>query len=247
MEFSGLLDWLTDPANWSGPEGIPTRVLEHVEISLISVAIAVAIALPAGLLIGHTRRGEFLTVSVANLGRAIPSFAILSIVFQVIINVRPRLGFTIIPTVIALVLLAIPPILTNTYVGVQAVDQDTVEAARGMGMRGGQVLRSLELPLAAPLIMAGTRTAAVAVVATATLAALIGGGGLGRYIIDGFAQGNGPMVLAGAVLVAILAIFTELVFAGLERAIAPRLSSRGKRRRSERVAPPRPDDGWSGV
>jgi osmoprotectant transport system permease protein len=242
--FSGLIDWLRDPAHWSGPEGIPTRVLQHVEVSMASVAIAVAIALPVGLLIGHTRRGEFLAVSVANLGRAIPSFAILSIAFQLILNIWPRLGFGFLPTVVALVLLGIPPILTNTYVGVQNVDLDTIEAARGMGMREREVLMSLEVPLAAPLILAGVRTAAVQTVATATLAALIAGGGLGRYIIDGFAQGDLPMVLAGAVLVAGLAIVTELVFALVERVLSPRLSSSAPSRRAERIVPPRAQDAW---
>jgi osmoprotectant transport system permease protein len=223
--FRGLFDWLGDPAHWTGPEGIPARLVEHMEISLAAVGTAVVLALPLGLLIGHTRRGEFFAVSVANLGRAIPSFAILSIVFQLMLNVAPRLSFGFLPTAIALTLLAIPPILTNTYVGIQAVDTDAVEAARGMGMHGRQVLGRLELPLAAPLILAGIRTAAVQVVATATLAALIGGGGLGRYIIDGFAQSDEPMLLAGAALVAVLAILTELGFGLVERLVTPRTST----------------------
>jgi osmoprotectant transport system permease protein len=147
----------------------------------------------------------------------------------------PTYAFGFAPTTVALFLLSVPPILTNTYVGVQAVDADTIEAARGMGMTEREVLLQLELPLAVPLIMAGVRIAALTVVATATLAALIAGGGLGRYIIDGFAQGDQPQVLAGAALVAVLAIVTEIVFGLLERAVTPRTSSRA--RRSRRAEP----------
>jgi osmoprotectant transport system permease protein len=228
--FGQTLRWFADGANWTGPNGIPTRVLEHVELSAAAVALALLIALPAGLIIGHTRRGQFVAVSIANLGRAIPSFAILSIVFQVMLVYFAAAAFGFWPTVIALILLAIPPILTNTYVGVQGVDQDVVEAARGMGMREHEVLRRIEVPLGAPLMIAGVRTSAVQVVATATLAALIAGGGLGRYIVDGFAQGDKPKVLAGAILVALLAIVTEAFFALVQRAVLPRTSSAARRK-----------------
>ena len=238
--FRELGRWLSDPENWSGPEGVPTRVVEHLELSFASVAIAIVIALPVGLAIGHLRRGRFVAVVMAIVGRAIPSFAILSIAFQVVLNVAPEVAFGFVPTLIALTLLAIPPILTNTYVGIEEVDADTVEAARGVGMRGSQVLRRLELPLATPLILAGTRTAAVQVVATATLAALIAGGGLGRYIIDGFAQGDEGMLLAGAVLVAALAIVTELAFGLLERLVSPRTSSRMRRKAFSLGSAPKP-------
>ena len=225
--FADVLRWFSEPAHWSGPAGVPARVLEHAHVSLLSVALAAAVALPAGLYIGHTGRGEFAAVAIGNLGRAIPSFGILAIVFPITIRLAPgALGFP--PTLIALFLLAIPPILTNAYVGVQAVDRDTLEAARGMGMGEREVLTSLELPLAARLILAGIRTAAVQVVATATLAALVAWGGLGRYIVDGFDQGDDAMIVAGATLVAALAIVTELGFELLERSVAPRVSSRGK-------------------
>jgi osmoprotectant transport system permease protein len=223
--FAGAVRWILDPANWQGSDGIAVRLQEHLVYSGLGVGIACAIAIPVGLLIGHTRRAEFIAVSVANLGRAIPSFAILSIVFQIMLNYWPGIAFGLGPTVIAMILLAIPPILTNTYVGVQQVDRDTVEAAKGMGMTGGQVLRRLEVPLAAPLIVTGVRTATVQVIATATLAALIGGGGLGRFIVDGFAQGDDVIVVAGAILVALLAILAELVFGGLARLAKPRLAS----------------------
>jgi len=232
--FVDLWHWLVDPANWQGSDGVPMRVLEHLELSIVPIAIASGVAMPLGLLVGHKRRFEFVAVSFANVGRAVPSFALLILAYLFFLEVFPTYAFGFGPTTVALFLLAVPPILTNTYVGVQGVDADTVEAARGMGMTEGEVLRRLELPLAAPLIMAGIRTAAVTVVATATLAALIGGGGLGRYIIDGFAQGKTPEVLAGAVLVAVLAIVTELGFGVLGRVVSPRTSSQGRRGRSDR-------------
>lgn len=237
-----LMAWLGDAANWSGEGGVPVRVLEHLRISALSVLAATAVALPAGLYIGHTRRGEAVAVSIANLGRAIPSFAILALAFPV--SLRLGLGLSDWPAIAALFLLAIPPILTNSYVGVKGVDPDTLEAARGMGMSERDVLRSIEAPLAAPLIVAGLRISAVQVVATATLAALVAGGGLGRYIIDGFKQGNDAMTLAGALLVAVLAIVTELGFGLLERGTAPRHARRGifstRTRRADLPDPGRP-------
>lgn len=220
-----LFTWLTDPVNWSGFSGIPLRLVEHLRISAISLLAAAAVALPAGLYIGHTRRGEAFVVSIANLGRAIPSFAILALAFP--LSLRLGLGLSDWPAIAALFFLGIPPILTNTYVGVKGVDPDTMEAARGMGMSGREVLRSIEIPLAAPLIVAGLRISAVQIVATATLAALVAGGGLGRFIVDGFAQANDGMTMGGAVLVAALAIATELGFGLLERATTPAHDRRG--------------------
>jgi osmoprotectant transport system permease protein len=228
--FVEVFRWLTDSAHWSGGDGIPVRVWQHVEISAVAVALASALAIPVGLFVGHIRKGEFLTVSIANIGRAVPSFAILVLAYLAFLQLAPAFAFGFGPTVVALVLLSIPPILTNTYVGVQQVDRDTVEAARGMGMSERQVLTRLELPLAAPLIMAGLRTAAVTVVATATLAALIGGGGLGRYIIDGLHTNDTVKVVSGAVLVALLSIATELSFALLEHWARPRTTSQPSRR-----------------
>jgi osmoprotectant transport system permease protein len=216
--LSRVADWFSASEHWTGSTGVPVRIFEHLQMSFGAVALAAAIALPLGLMIGHTRRGSFIAISVANLGRAIPSFAILAISV-------PFFGIGFKPTLITLVALAIPPILTNTYVGVEGVDADTVEAARGMGMAGRQILTRIELPLAVPLMLTGLRTAAVQVVATATLAALIGWGGLGRFIIDGFATGKREEVLAGAILVALLAIVTEVAFGVMERLLSPRLSS----------------------
>lgn len=215
---SRVIDWFSTAEHWSGSSGVPARVFEHLQMSFGAVALAALVGIPVGLVIGHTRRGAFLAISVANLGRAIPSFAILALSV-------PFFGIGFKPTLITLVALAIPPILTNTYVGIEGVDPDTVEAARGMGMGGAQVLVRLEVPLAVPLILAGLRTAAVQVVATATLAALIGWGGLGRFIIDGFATGDRTQVLAGAILVAVLAILTETLFGLIQRIVSPRLTS----------------------
>lgn len=217
------LAWLADPANWSGTAGIPNRMLEHLQISGLSVFFAALVAIPAGLAIGHTGRGRFLVVTLSNVGRAIPSFAILALALPITIRLGLGLGFW--PTFIALLALAVPPILTNTYVGVAGVDRDLVEAARGMGMDGRQVLGRLELRLAAPVIMVGLRTAAVEVVATATLAALVAWGGLGRYIIDGFAVRDDARILGGAILVALLAIATELFMGGVEKLARPRTTS----------------------
>jgi osmoprotectant transport system permease protein len=205
-----VVDWFTDPARWTGSDGIPNRLIEHVGLSAFVVTVALAIALPVGLYIGHTGRGAIVAIGAANLGRAVPSYALLLMFFPLF-----GLGFgTAFP---ALVLLAIPPILTNTYVGLRDVDRDTVEAARGMGMTDWQLLRSVELPIALRIIVAGTRTAAVQVVATATLAALVAGGGLGRYIVDGFALQDDGRLLGGAILVATLALLTERLFTLVER------------------------------
>jgi osmoprotectant transport system permease protein len=226
-----------DPLHWEGSFGVPARLAEHVILSAVSVGLAAMIALPIGMYIGHRRRYEFVVVSAANLGRAIPSFGLLFL-FVLLFGLGLEFPAALRPAIVfALVFLAIPPILTNTYVGIQAVDPDTLEAARGMGMGERRVLLGIEMPLAAPLVMAGLRTAALQVVATATLGAVVAGGGLGRFIIDGFAAGDDAQTVAGAVLVALLAIATELSFALLERLVRPRTSS-GRRAGRRRVEEP---------
>jgi osmoprotectant transport system permease protein len=211
----GSIAWLLDPAHWSGPDAIPLRLLEHVQLSGLSVLVGAALALPVGLLIGHTGRGTLAAVTIANIGRAMPSFALLVMALPIVLRLGLGLGFW--PTFVPLVLLAIPPILTNTYVGVREVDRDIVEAARGVGMDGRQVLWRVELPLALPLVFTGLRVAAVQVVATATLGAVVASGGLGRYIVDGLALQEYERVLVGAALVALLAALTEVVFGMVER------------------------------
>ncbi len=223
--LTDTLAWLTDPANWTGPNGIPVRLVEHVAISGVSLAIALAIALPVGLYIGHTGRGAALAINAANLWRALPSLAVIAIALPITAAIDPQAGFKIYPTVIAMVVLAVPPILVNAYTGLREVDRDTVEAARGLGMSERQILRRVEVPLAMPVIVTGIRSGAVQIIATATLGAIFGFGGLGRFLVDGFAQfslGGAAEMLGGVVLVAGLVLATDLLFAGLQRLATPR-------------------------
>lgn len=213
--FADAFVWLNDPLNWQGPQGVPHLTYEHLYISALAVAIAALLALPAGLLLGHTGRGGGLTVVVTNVSRAIPTLALLTVF------AATAIGFGNRATIIALAVFALPPLLTNTYVGIRTVDRDIVEAARGMGMSERSVLLRVELPLAVPLIAAGVRTAAVQVVATATLAALVGGGGLGKIINEGFGQQDRPQILAGGLLVAALALATEGLLALVQRQVTP--------------------------
>jgi osmoprotectant transport system permease protein len=210
-----VIAWLSAPEHWTGSDGIPNRVAEHLLLSGVTLLAAVLIALPIGVWAGHTGRGGFLAINIANLGRALPSLALLALMLPVALAFKLGLGFW--PTFFALVPLGIPPILTNSYVAIRGVDQDIVEAARGMGLRERQVLSNVELPIGAPLILAGVRNAAVAIVATATLGALVAGGGLGRYIVDGLARQDYPRLFVGALLVALLSIAVELTFGGIER------------------------------
>jgi len=210
-----VIAWLSAPEHWSGSDGIPNRLAEHLLLSGLTLLAAVLIALPIGVWAGHTGRAGFLAINIANLGRALPSLALLALMLPVALAFKLGLGFW--PTFFALVPLGIPPILTNSYVAVRGVDPDIVEAARGMGLRERQVLTHVELPIGAPLILAGVRNAAVAIVATATLGALVAGGGLGRYIVDGLARQDYPRLFVGALLVALLSIAVELTFGGIER------------------------------
>jgi osmoprotectant transport system permease protein len=221
------LAWLADPTHWQGGDGIPTRFLEHLAISIPSVVAAAAIAFPIGAFIGHTGRFAALAVNAANLGRAIPSYAVLVIVLPISLRLNPDIGLDVIPTFTAMLVLAIPPILVGTYTGLRGVDRDLVESARAMGMRERQVLSRVELPVALPVILGGFRTAAVQVVATATLGAVVAYGGLGRYIIDGIARNENDRLFAGVVLVALLAIATEGLLAVVQRlAASPGLNTR---------------------
>ena len=215
MSFIGqVVQWFLDPAHWQGDAGILHRTYEHVLMSGLSVLTAAVIALPVGIAIGHFGRGGILAINVSNIGRAVPSFAVLVIAVQLF-------GIGALPAFIALVALAIPPMVTNSYIGMREVDADVREAARGMGMRERAVLLRVELPIALPLIMAGIRTSAVNVVATATLAALVAWGGLGRFIVDGLGLQDYPMLFAGAVLVALLSLIVEFSLAGVQRLSTP--------------------------
>lgn len=219
------LGWLSDPVHWSGPNGIPARMFEHVGLSGVSLLIAIAIALPVGLWIGHTRRFTWLAVNSANLWRALPSLAVIAIVLPITAAIDPQAGFKVYPTVVAMVVLAVPPILVNAQAGVTGVERDMVEAGRGQGMSEWQILTRVELPLALPVIVAGIRSAAIQIVATATLGAILGFGGLGRYLVEGFATfslGGDAEVVAGAILVAALVIVVEAAFAAAQHLLTPR-------------------------
>ncbi|MGI5141969.1 ABC transporter permease [Streptomyces sp. CA-106110] len=208
--------WLTDPAHWTGDEGIWHRLVQHLVLTAVCLAASCVIALPVALVLGHLGKGGALAVNLSNIGRAVPTFAVL-----VLLLLTPVGTWSEGPTVVALVLFAVPPLLTNAYVGVREVDRDVVRAARGMGMTGLQTLLRVELPLSLPMLLNGVRIAAVQLVATATIAALAGGGGLGRIITAGFNLASTPQVVAGAFLVAGFALIVEGVFEAVER-LAPR-------------------------
>jgi osmoprotectant transport system permease protein len=206
--------WLTSPQQWRGSDAIPLQILHHLGYTGLSLLIAALIALPLGVMIGHTGRGAVVIVSLANIWRAIPTLGLLILMVVLI-------GFSPLTWLIPLVALAIPPILVNAYEGVLGVDPDLTDAARGMGMTGWQVLWRVEIPVASPLIMLGLRTSAIFVVATSTIAAYIGLGGLGRYIIDGLASDDYAQVAGGGVLVILLALAVQVIFVGLRRLVVP--------------------------
>jgi osmoprotectant transport system permease protein len=217
IEFLGeVAAWFADPTTWSGRDGIPARLWEHLWISAVSLVMAIGIGLPLGLTIGHSGRGARAVVAIANVGRAVPSLGLMGLAFILLLPVG--LGIGPLPAILALVALGVPPIVVNTYVGLREVDAELVEAARGMGMSEPELLRRVEVPIALPVILAGIRTAAVQTVATATLAAVLGGGTLGQLIIVGFSVGDQVRIFGGALLVAALSIGTELAFAALQRA-----------------------------
>jgi osmoprotectant transport system permease protein len=216
--LEGIVNWFSDPSHWTGSAGVPTRVGEHLALSAAALIIASAIGLLAGAWVGHTGRGVTLTVNLANLGRALPTFAVMGVVVPVTAAIDSQAGFKVWPAVIALVVLAIPPILANTYAGISGVDSEVVEAGRAAGMRGWQVLWRIEIPLAVPVILTGIRSGASQIVATATLAAIFGGPGLGRYLVEGYAQLNYPMMWAGVILVGAAFAAVELALAAVQRA-----------------------------
>lgn len=217
--LDALWDYVSIADNWWGARGIARAIYDHLRLSAAAVVAAGVLAVPAAMVLGHTGRGGFLAGTVVNIGRAIPSFAILALVFPLSLAYGFGLGFW--PTFVALVLLAVPPMFTNTYAGVRGVDRGVVEASRGMGMTGREVLVGVEVPNAMPLVVTGVRVAAVQVIATATLGALVGFRGLGALIIAGRVEPNTGKLLTGAVLVALLAILAEVGFGALERALTP--------------------------
>lgn len=214
-------EFVSDPATWSGPDSIWSRLGEHVWVSLAAVIVAGVLVLPPAVWLGHIRRGSNVAAAVVNVGRAIPSFGILAISFLVLVQMGAGIGEPW-AVLVALVALAAPPMFTNTVAGIQSVEAATIESARGMGLTEKEVLTSVELPLSMPLIMEGVRIAFVQVIATATLGALVAWGGLGRFIVDGFARQDMGRLIVGAVLVGMLAVAAEFVFSAIQRATTPR-------------------------
>lgn len=223
-----VLSWLTDASHWSGDDGIPHRLWEHLWYSALALGIAAVIAIPIGLAIGHTGRGRFFVVNLAGAARAIPSLGLL---YLMVLWLFPKLSGDsafLIPSLIVLIVLAIPPMISGAYAGVGEVDPAARDAAKGMGMTGLEVLRKVEVPCALPLVFSGVRSAALQVVATTTIAAVAGLGGLGRFLIDGQKVRDFPQMAAGAVLIALLALAVDLLFALVQRyVVSPGLTGRG--------------------
>jgi osmoprotectant transport system permease protein len=210
MNFS----YLTDPAHWdlAATGSIPNLILSHLGYTAMALLLGAIIALPVGLYIGHTGKGSFIAINAGNAGRSLPTLGLLMLMVTL-------LGLGLLPVLIALTVLVIPPILTSAYAGMRNLDHRVVDAARGMGMRPWQVLTRVELPMALPILLSGFRNAALQVVATATVAAAVGLGGLGRLLIDGLAVNDYSRVLAGAIVVAALAVLVDLFLALIQRLI----------------------------
>ncbi|CAN5531497.1 ABC transporter permease subunit [soil metagenome] len=229
-----IVGWFTDPTNWTGSDGIPTQIGYHLLYSAIALLLALAIGVPLGIVIGYTGRGEALVAGLANALRALPSLGLLVLLFLVISPVVTGQLVYVLPTIVVLVLLAVPPILTGTYAGIQNADADAVGAARGMGYTKRQILVRVQLPCALPLLISGVRSSTLQIVSTATIAAYLGLQGLGRFILDGRAQADFAQMAGGAILVAVLALLLEFSFAWLGRIIV----SPGLRRTAVRSSSP---------
>ena len=233
MEFLGeVLAWYVDPHQWTGRQTLGGEIGGTLLLAALSLALALLIAMPIGIYIGHTGRGAQAAVSIANIGRAVPSLGWIGIAYPITTALFARAGHGLMPSVIALALLGIPPIVTNTYAGLREVDPDLHEAGRGVGMTEGQLIWRVEVPVALPVIMAGIRSSAVAIVATTPLMSLIGADTLGDYIIAGLNLNDTVRVFAAALLVVVAALATEALFAWLER----RATSPGLRARATEVA-----------
>ncbi len=231
-----IWDYLGDGSHWSGPDGVPARVLEHLEYTFLALAFVCLIALPLGLFVGHTGRGSVAIAGSANVLRALPDFGLLVYVVLLISGRLPADLAYLLPSVLVLVILGIPAVLSATYAGIQAVDPAARDAAKGMGMTGSQVLWRVEVPNALPLILSGVRSSMLQIVATATIAAYVSLGGLGRFILDGQSQRDYSQMAAGAVLVGVLAIVLDLLVAGIQRVVVSpgvtgRFRTAGTRRR----------------
>lgn len=232
--FEESINWLLDPANWVGPGGIPTRLLEHLIFTLVTLLIASAIAVPLGFLIGHTGRGRGLAVAVSGGLRALPTLGLLTLVALWV-------GIGLEAPYVALTVLAIPPVLAGAYTGFEAIDRATIDAARAVGMSEGQIVRKVEIPLGLPLLIGGLRSGTLQVVATATLAAYVADFGLGRYLFSGLKTRDYAEMLGGSILVILLALALEGIFSVIQRIVVPPGVSAGRptevRSRSVRPRP----------
>lgn len=230
--FDQLIAWFANPDNWQGANGIPTRFGEQLAYSGLALLIAAAIALPIGAVLGHLNKGEVIVISLANTVRALPTFGLLTLLVI-------AMGIGLLPPLIALVVLAVPPLLVNTFEGMRSVNPAVVSAAKGIGLRSVEVMLRVRVPSALPLIMLGIRLAAIQVISTATIAAYVGLGGFGRYIFDGLSRRQLEVVIAGSVLVAALAVATELLLILCTSLVTSRGVTQRKRR-SARVAARKP-------
>ena len=225
-----VIAFFSDPTHWQGTLGIPNRLFEHLVISGLSILVATLIAIPIGLFIGHTNRGSGIAINLANIGRAIPSYAMMVIplpfclALAPVIGIDPTFALVFLPIFLAMTFLAIPPLLVSTYAGLRSVDRDLIEAGRGMGLTERQILGRIEIPIASSIIVGGFRTATLQVIATETIGAILGGGGLGRFIFDGINQGRAgqPSIWAGAILVSALAIGVDAVLGLVQKRLTPR-------------------------
>jgi osmoprotectant transport system permease protein len=221
--MGGVVDWFTDPANWEGSNGVPNRLLQHVRLTVVAMLVAALLGLPLAVWLGHRGRGGTLALNLTNIGRAVPIAALLALLALGVFGTGDfgPFGRSGLATLVSLALFALPPIVTNTYVGMTEVDRDVKEAARGMGMSERELLARVELPLALPLIVSGLRVAVVQVWATATIAAMVAGPGLGRIIVHGYDSFDTAEQIAGALLVAGTALVIELAMALAQRAADP--------------------------
>lgn len=217
--ISSVVQWLGDPANWTGDRGIPAQTWAHLQYSVVALVLAALIAVPLGLWIGHTGRGRVVVVNLAGGFRAIPSLGVLFLAVLILLPRLPGEAAYVVPTILVLVILAIPPILSGAYAGVQQVDPAARDAARGMGMTGRQVLREVEIPCALPLMFSGVRAAMLQIIATTTIAAVVSLGGLGRFLIDGQAVQDYAQMAGGALLVAALALLVDLGLSLVQRLV----------------------------
>jgi len=229
-----IFGWFTDPSHWTGSDGIPTQIGYHLLYSGVALLVALAIAVPLGIVIGYTGRGEALVAGSANALRALPSLGLLVLLFLLISPVVTGNLVYVLPTIVVLVLLAVPPILTGTYAGIQNADPDAVGAARAMGYTQRQILVRVQLPCALPLLISGVRSSTLQIISTATIAAYLGLQGLGRFILDGRAQADFAQMAGGAIVVAVLALLLEFSFAWLGRIVV----SPGLRRTAAKSSSP---------